>query len=499
VRIASLLVVMSACGPAPGPLAPQGPPSLLLVRCVAAQPLPHTGVDGLGALDADAFARPLGVTGLVQRTAPPGMASVMGRPPMVSGTLDAGVVNRIVKARFPQLRACYAKELPLVPGMVGSVTVSFTVGPDGKVTVTRATSVGITAGVSACVVRVIQMLQFPTGQAVSVTYPFSFTTGSATADGVHGDASPPGPRPVMPWTPFALDDGPPPPSAPRVARATAGAVRLGLPAIASCFAAPALVGSLRAMLAVRGDGAIAGVRAGGLGDAGTEACVAARLGELRVATPVHDTVEIACDFSRGEARPWRVTPAAGYAVIEATGRAVRHGEATVTPSALDPAPLPAEQTFLVVAGPDTTGAMLELAFAWAEQGDATVVALRDGGTAPVYLGVAVTAHQVGGVEVAGAWPTLRVGGGTLTACVERSTREAPLGKPEAVDAVVRRVAARCRAVHCGSSLGVTIDPDATARELSQITGATRRAGFERVLFGSYPSCTAARHGHAAPE
>ena len=64
-----------------------------------------------------------------------------------------------------------------------------------------------------------------------------------------------------------------------------------------------------------------------------------------------------------------------------------------------PRPLPADQTFLVIASPDTPGAMLELALEWTEQGDATLIALRDGPRAsPLVVGVARTAHQIGGVE-----------------------------------------------------------------------------------------------------
>jgi hypothetical protein len=490
VRIASLLAVTLACGPAPGPVPPPSAPQLQLVRCVAAQPLPRTAVDTPDAIDVDAFARLSEPVGARRDAAPPRIANVTARPPTLSGALDASFVNRVVKARFPQLRACYEKELAATPGMAGSVTLALAVGADGKVAVARVIAVGVTATVSACVVRVMQALPFPAGKPGTAVYPLYFTTTSATIDSAQAER--PGPRPVMPWTPFALEDDPPARSASGVARATAGAVRLGLATVASCFPATAPLGSLRAMFAVHGDGSITGVRAGGLGDAEIEACVARRLPELRVATPAHDTVEVACDLARGEARPWRVTPTAGYAVIEATSRAVRHGEATVTPRALDPAPLPADQTFLVIASPDATGVMLELAFAWAEQGDATVVAVRDGGGAPVFLGMAPTEHQVGGVEMAAVWPALRVGGGTLTACVERTIGRAPLGDPEAVDAVVRRIAARCRAVRCGGSLGVAIDPDATARELAQITGATRRAGFDRVLFGSYPGCAAGK-------
>src|SRR5262249_46376631 len=141
-----------------------------------------------------------------------------------------------------------------------------------------------------------------------------------------------------PWTPYAVFDEPPPRTAPRVARATEGAIRRGLPAIAACFSGPAPVGSLRAMLAVHA-GAVEFARAGGLGDA-AGAGVARQLVGLGVAARTDDAVEIACDFARGEARPWRIAPAAGYAVLEADRRAVRHGDSVVTPGMIAPRPLP---------------------------------------------------------------------------------------------------------------------------------------------------------------
>jgi hypothetical protein len=88
---------------------------------------------------------------------------------------------------------------------------------------------------------------------------------------------------------------------------------------------------------------------------------------------------------------------------------------------------------------------------------------------------------------------LRVGGSALIACVERSIRQAPLGNADAVDAVVRRVAARCRAGRCGSSLRVTLSSDATAHDLLEVMAATRRAGFDRVLFDNDPGCAPLTH------
>lgn len=494
VRIASLVaaVAASACGPGPAPAVPEAlpdaAPRLALVGCAPAAPLPRA------ATDPGSPGTPRGIAPSAIGPGRPrgrdGAPSVIAGSPVVTGSLDRAVIERMVRGYLPELRACYERELAADPEMTGTVTVAFTAGPDGKVTTTNVLGSGVSPAVSACVVRVVQTLSFPTGQMISVSYPFQFATGGAAEP--PGPVVAAGPHRDAPWTPFALGDELPPRTAPRVARAVEGAIRRGLPAIAGCFSGPAPVGSLRAMLSVRA-GAVEGARAGGLGDA-AEACVARQLVGLGVAARVHDAVEIACDFARGEAQPWRVAAAAGYAVLETDRRGVRHGDDVVTPGMIAPRPLPAGQTFLVVASPDTTGATLELALEWAEQGDAALIALRDEPRAPRLVGVARTAHQLGGREPVTARPALRLGGGTVTACIDRGAQAAPLGDPAAVDALVRQVADRCRALRCTGSLGVAIDGDATARQLLEVAGAVRRAGFERVLLGSYaPGCTVGTH------
>jgi hypothetical protein len=503
VRIALLLAMAAACA-APVPLAPEppSPPTLRLLGCAPATPLPRTATD-LGAellLDEGRGYGEIGTADLARQrshpTPPPpgGVPRVIAGSPTVSGSLDKAVIERAVLAQLSPMRACYVHALAGDPTMTGSVTVSFTAGPDSRVTLTGVLGRGVTPAVQACIVRVIQSLTFPAGQTVTVTYPFELAIGGAAepsrASGASGRSS------DAPWTPFALADEAPPPSASLVARATEGAIRRDFAAIAGCFAGPAPIGSLRAMISVRGDGSIESTRTGGLGHI-VEACVAQRLVDLRVAAPVHEAAEIACDFARGEARPWRVAPIAGYTVIEASERVVRHGHDVVIPGPLAPRPLPANQTFLILAGPDTTGAILELAVEWTEQDDATLLALRDGARAPLVVGVARTAHQIGGVEPVTAWPALRIGGGTVTACIDRASTSAPLSDAVAVDTLIHRVAARCRVIRCSASLGVMIDTDATASQLFDVAGAARRAGFARVLLGSYAGCPAIKPARPA--
>jgi len=490
VRIASLVaaLVVSACGPPPAPVVAEPAPRLRLVGCAPAAPLPRTATD-LGSPIARGGDDEFGSIGYPREARARGHAGaprVIAGSPTVTGPLDKTVVERLVRSHLPQLRACYERELPGYPEMTGTVIVTFLAGPDGRVATTSVLASGVAPAVSACAVQVVQTLQFPTGQPISVSYPFQFVVGGEPAEPPRAVAAP-GLRAGAPWTPFALGDELPPRTARQIARATEGAIRGELAAIAACFTGPEPVGSLRAMIAVRGDGSIDSARTGGLGDAG-EACAARRLAELQVLTPAREPAEIACDFARGDARPWRVAPIAGYTVLEATAHGVRHGDDLVTPGVVAPRPLPAEQTFLVVASPDTPGAMLELALEWTEQGDATVIALSDGPRAPLVIGVARTAHQIGGVEAATAWPGLRVGRRTVLACVDRASQHVALGDPVAVDDLARRVAARCRGLRCSASLGVTIDGDATAGQLLEVAGAARRAGFERVLLGSYTRC-----------
>jgi hypothetical protein len=496
VRIASLVVVVavSACAPVAVPAArepePAPAPQLRLVGCAPAAPLPRTATDVavLAPITGDDEFGAAGYTAV--RSRPAGAPRVIAGEPTVTGPLDRSVVERLVRGRLVQLRACYERELAATPEMTGTVTVQFLAGPDGRIATTSVLGSGVSPAVSACAVQVVQTLQFPTGQPISVSYPFQFVVG--------GEASEPpaaapiaGPRPGAPWTPFALGDDPPPRIARQVARATEGAIRGRLAAIAGCFTGPAPIGSLRAMLAVRGDGTIDGARAGGLGDA-VEACVARRLAELRVLTPGREPTEVACDFARGEARPWRIAPASGYTVLEAARHGVRFGDDLVTPGVVAPRPLPADQTFLVITHPDTPGAMLELALEWAEQGDATLIALADEPRAPLVVGTARTAHQIGGLESATAWPALRVGKRAVTACVDRASQAVAAGDPAAIDDLVRRLATRCRGLRCSGSLGVAIDGDASASQLAEVAGAARRAGFERVLLGSYTACQPVR-------
>ena len=136
--------------------------------------------------------------------------------------------------------------------------------------------------------------------------------------------------------------------------------------------------------------------------------------------------------------------------------------------------------------------MIELAIQWARHGDATLLAIKSDRGPPVLVGAARTDRQVGGTERAQVWPTLSLGRGKVTACIDEGKRGSkPALREAAIDAVdelVHRVAARCKAIRCGSSLGVVIEPDARLRDLDEVAAAARRAGFDRVLLGAEFGC-----------
>ncbi|HEY5936297.1 MAG TPA: hypothetical protein VIU61_16715, partial [Kofleriaceae bacterium] len=228
-------------------------------------------------------------------------------------------------------------------------------------------------------------------------------------------------------------------------------------------------------------------RLGGLGDAGGETCAAEALAGLRVMAPSPLLAEIACDLSRGDARPWRVTPTAGYGVIDASPQKLQYGTLTLKAGATEPTPLTDTKTFLVIAEPETPGLMLELALLWAAD-DVVVVALRDSATAPLFLGIGRTAASVGASSVDAVRPTLRLGTRTLTSCVDRSSQQTKLADPVAVGTLIQRVADKCKKLSCTGTLAIALDNEARAKDLVEVVGAARRAGFDRILIGGETGC-----------
>ena len=97
--------------------------------------------------------------------------------PSVTGELDRAIIRRYIKRNVGKLTYCYEKQLLAQPGLAGTVTVSFAITAEGKVT--SVTGAGVSPDVASCVTAVIGSIEFPrpkTG-AVQVSYPLTFGLG----------------------------------------------------------------------------------------------------------------------------------------------------------------------------------------------------------------------------------------------------------------------------------------------------------------------------------
>jgi hypothetical protein len=95
----------------------------------------------------------------------------------VTGGYPREIVQRIVRANFPRLRACYDTGLKMDPGLRGNVTTRFIIDQTGAVeTASLASSTIGSPAVASCVVGVFNTMSFPapeTGKAL-VSYPIDF-------------------------------------------------------------------------------------------------------------------------------------------------------------------------------------------------------------------------------------------------------------------------------------------------------------------------------------
>lgn len=91
-------------------------------------------------------------------------------------TISAAQVKAVVKAKMPQVRACYEKELKKHDGLRGKVVMSWTIHGSGKVSgvrVVRNTTRNST--MVPCMIRAVAGWRFPKAQApFDVEYPFVF-------------------------------------------------------------------------------------------------------------------------------------------------------------------------------------------------------------------------------------------------------------------------------------------------------------------------------------
>ena len=265
-------------------------------------------------------------------------------------------------------------------------------------------------------------------------------------------------------------------------------MRERLASIEQCF--DGARGAIRTVIGFDMWGRIKSLRAGGIGDSGIERCIESALAGFTVPEP-KAPVEVACDVTRGDDAPLRVSPDAGYTVIEVTSHELRNKYvARELPGRGAPrslARLTTDTSVLVVAEPDAPAHGLEYALWWAPAGT-TLVAVKAAGGAPVFVGMgdsraereARTEKRV--VE-------LRTDGGRLRACIPgvQLDETAPLLDPRAMDRVLQAVVAACKQTPCEPTIVVGTSGEFIAKDLVATTSAARRAGFQAISIGG-PAC-----------
>ena len=265
------------------------------------------------------------------------------------------------------------------------------------------------------------------------------------------------------WTPYAAGEGLAPNDiATAAATELETAIRAKLGKLDECIGDR--TGSLRAVLFVAFDGGVITARVGGLGDHQVDACVASALIGLKVGAPPIVS-EVACDLTRGDPAPWRVTVDGGYDVrVDANALGIKqNGEVDA-----------AEHSVLVVADPGAPPAMIARAVAHVPVRNAVVVAVKVDAGAPVFMGVgfdARTSSRGDGEPIA---IDVR---GTPRACADGEAFAT--GTPQQLAAAL---AARCKTDPCGT-LAIPLGGDLTTKDLLPYVLAARDAGLSRIVVG----------------
>jgi hypothetical protein len=150
-RRASLVISSFALGCAGTPPAPAPPPSVV-VPAPAPGPAPKPEPEPVSASE------PADVS--------------------VSGRLPAAEIQRVVRADYPRIRACYQRRLAADPDQTGRVVVRFVIAPDGSVSEARDDGSTLTnPSTISCIIGVFIRLRFPEpdGGSVTVVYPLHFS------------------------------------------------------------------------------------------------------------------------------------------------------------------------------------------------------------------------------------------------------------------------------------------------------------------------------------
>jgi len=107
-----------------------------------------------------------------------GNPGVSSGSPIILGSLDKSVIDRVVKQHLAEIRYCYQKELNKDPSLAGKIVLQFTIQADGRVSAASIKSTSLNNKVvESCITGRFLRFKFPQpvgGGKVMVSYPFVF-------------------------------------------------------------------------------------------------------------------------------------------------------------------------------------------------------------------------------------------------------------------------------------------------------------------------------------
>jgi len=110
-----------------------------------------------------------------------GNAAVEIELELPSGALDKDVIRRVVREHIGDVRACYSTGLERDPKLTGRVSIQFTIGPTGEVSLAVVQESSVKdPEVGRCITDAVKAWKFPEpegGGNVVVTYPFVLEAG----------------------------------------------------------------------------------------------------------------------------------------------------------------------------------------------------------------------------------------------------------------------------------------------------------------------------------
>ena len=144
------------------------------------------GAYGLGGVQGSAIGDSAGGGGLGTRVVGLGKvggkghsARVSAAAPVVQGSLDKALIQRVIRAHGTRFRRVFQHALRANPKLAGKVVLRLTIGPDGRVTDAKVTSATLTdEAFTKALLRVARTMRFPApagGGVVVVSYPLVFS------------------------------------------------------------------------------------------------------------------------------------------------------------------------------------------------------------------------------------------------------------------------------------------------------------------------------------